>query len=128
MSDISALRHSVEMSEFLGSCRAAGAVVYEPDFSSNEPIGPAVLLLSHEMNLTGAPIALLTLARTMQGIGYAPVVISPRDGPLSEEYVRHGISVVVCPAKALWGWPRRTRGSSRWWWSTRWFWLTSWGC
>ena len=102
VSGISASNHSVKMTEFLSACRAAGAVVYEPSIAANDSDNPAALLLSHAMNLTGAPIALLSLARTMQRMGYTLLVVSPCDGPLSKEYLRHGIAVVMCPTRWLW--------------------------
>lgn len=40
-----------------------------------------VLFVSHELNLTGAPIALLYLAEEIQKRGMAPVFIAPRDDP-----------------------------------------------
>lgn len=54
-----------------------------------------ILLISHEMTLTGAPRAILTMAVTLKALGYSPSILSLADGPLSEEARRNGIPVMV---------------------------------
>lgn len=54
-----------------------------------------VLLVSHEMSLTGAPRALLTLAVELKTIGYNPVIFALKNGPLTEEAQKAGITVVA---------------------------------
>lgn len=53
------------------------------------------LLVSHEMNLTGAPIALGYFADSVKRKGQLPVVVSPRDGALTEQMCSEGIPVVI---------------------------------
>lgn len=53
------------------------------------------LLVSHEMNLTGAPIALGYFADSVKRKGQLPVVMSPRDGALTEQMCSEGIPVVI---------------------------------
>ena len=54
-----------------------------------------ILLISHEMSLTGAPRALLTLAVTLKDEGYRPTILTLADGSLSEEARKNGIPVLV---------------------------------
>lgn len=55
----------------------------------------AALLISHNLSLTGAPIALLGLAKALKGLGLFPTMLSYEDGPLREEVVADGVPVVV---------------------------------
>ena len=54
-----------------------------------------ILLVSHEMSLTGAPIVLQNLGNTLQALGYNVTVISPFDGPLVEAISEDKIPVIV---------------------------------
>lgn len=56
-----------------------------------------ILLISHELSLTGAPIVLHTLAKSLKKDGYQVVVISPYDGPLRERILGDDIPVIVYP-------------------------------
>lgn len=56
------------------------------------------LLVVHQFSRTGAPHAVLYLARALFSIhGIRPVVISPIDGPMREEFEREGFPTVVDP-------------------------------
>lgn len=52
------------------------------------------LLLSHDFSYSGAPIALLSLARAMQRLGEQPRVATMQDGPLGNDFSANGIPVV----------------------------------
>jgi glycosyltransferase involved in cell wall biosynthesis len=54
-----------------------------------------VLLLSHELSRTGAPLALLNLARILKKNNFNPVVLSPLDGPLERELEENGIKYII---------------------------------
>ncbi|MDE6528424.1 MAG: glycosyltransferase, partial [Muribaculaceae bacterium] len=56
-----------------------------------------VLLLSHEMTLTGAPRALFNMAVALKKSGYKPVILSLRGGDLMEEARAAGVPVFVDP-------------------------------
>jgi glycosyltransferase involved in cell wall biosynthesis/2-polyprenyl-3-methyl-5-hydroxy-6-metoxy-1,4-benzoquinol methylase len=64
------------------------------EYDSNAE-GKKVLLLSHELSLTGAPIALHYLARSLKEQGDCPVVLSPFDGSMREEFLSDGIPVII---------------------------------
>ena len=54
------------------------------------------LLVSHNLNLEGAPILELLLARGLQARGYDVWVMAPADGALRAQYDAHGIPVILC--------------------------------
>ncbi len=54
-----------------------------------------VLLISHELSMTGAPIALHYLARQLQQDGVFTTILSPKDGPLRGEIVNEGFTVII---------------------------------
>jgi len=57
----------------------------------------SALLISHNLNLEGAPIGLLNIAKYLKSNGYLLEVISPNDGELRSEYLNHGIPVFIIP-------------------------------
>ena len=54
-----------------------------------------VLVLSHEMDLTGAPIALFNAVQYLKNSGYCPIIISPNDGFLSKNASLNDIPVII---------------------------------
>lgn len=54
-----------------------------------------VLLVSHELSLTGAPMVLLYLARIIRQNGDYPVVFSPIDGPIRQMLFNEGFHVII---------------------------------
>lgn len=61
-------------------------------------INHKILLVVHEFSRTGAPNAVLYLARAIYSIyGVRPVVICPVEGPLREEFEREGFPTIVDP-------------------------------
>lgn len=55
----------------------------------------SVLLLSHEMSMTGAPVALQYMAKQLKEDGIFVTVLSPADGPMVGEMLRDEIPVIV---------------------------------
>ena len=61
-------------------------------------IEPKILLVVHQFSRTGAPYAVLYLARALFSIyGVRPVVISHQNGPLREEFIKDGFTTIVDP-------------------------------
>ncbi len=56
-----------------------------------------ILFVSHELSLTGAPVALLGMIRAFRRRGWQPVVICREDGPLGQDAADEGIPVIVIP-------------------------------
>lgn len=54
-----------------------------------------ILLVSHEMSLTGAPIALMNLARALQKHGKKFLILSPAPGKLESELQRYNLPYFV---------------------------------
>lgn len=59
------------------------------------PSRARILLVSHEMSLTGAPLVLLYMAEYIAQLGYQPVLLAPQNGPMVEEAVRQDIPVII---------------------------------
>jgi glycosyltransferase involved in cell wall biosynthesis len=59
-------------------------------------IDTKVLLVIHDLSRTGAPYAVLYLARALFALyGVRPVVISPKEGEIQEEFEQEGFMVIV---------------------------------
>ena len=69
--------------------------------TNTEKRGIRVLLLTHTMDLTGAPLVLFDVARILSDNGLQIHVISLADGPLREYYLRAGISVTIAESMLL---------------------------
>ncbi|WP_400246057.1 glycosyltransferase family 4 protein [Methanomethylophilus alvi] len=54
-----------------------------------------ILIATHELSLTGAPIAALKLAIVLTQIGFMPIIVSPTDGPLGKKLKDEKITYVV---------------------------------
>lgn len=52
-------------------------------------------MITHELSMTGAPIALMNAAIILKEDGNLPVFLSPYEGPLKDEIVKYGIPVLV---------------------------------
>lgn len=57
--------------------------------------GPDILFVSHELTLTGAPRMLFYAACIVRRNGGFPVVVAPADGPMREELIKAGITVII---------------------------------
>lgn len=75
---------------------------YETDFKAmgtrqeTLPISARnILIVSHELSLTGAPIIAYDLARKFRNEGYFVTVMCPFDGPLRQKYVDENIPVII---------------------------------
>ena len=63
--------------------------------STNTNSGRNLLLISHDLSLSGAPIIMSHLARWCRKQGTFVVVMSPEDGPLREAFVQADIPVII---------------------------------
>lgn len=60
-----------------------------------------VLLITHELTITGAPMALKYAAQALKEQGYKPILISPKNGPLINEFLKLNIAVVITPVLCM---------------------------
>lgn len=67
------------------------------DIKEQRKHAKTVLLISHELSLTGAPRALLNMAVMLQEMGVTPVILSLRHGPMEKEIVDLNIKYFVEP-------------------------------
>ena len=56
-----------------------------------------VLVVTHELSLSGAPIVLVQAVAELIKMGYQPIVVSPVDGPLKKEYKELNVPVIIEP-------------------------------
>lgn len=55
-----------------------------------------ILFITHELTRTGAPVQLMNMIKsTYKKLNYFPVVVSPIDGPMREEFEDMGITVII---------------------------------
>lgn len=54
-----------------------------------------ILIVSHDLSLSGAPILVYSLAKELISQGYFITVISPNDGELKDKYLELGIPVIL---------------------------------
>lgn len=54
-----------------------------------------VLLITHELSMTGAPVALQYMARQLKKDDVFVTVLSPQDGPLRDEFLKDDLTIVV---------------------------------
>ena len=69
---------------------------YAPtNIALGKPTGRDILFVSHDLLRTGAPIVLMDMVRVVLENGDWPVVVSPIDGPLRQEYLDMGVTVII---------------------------------
>ena len=69
--------------------------LYVPDKKCDLNKGKDILLITHELTRSGAPIVLKNVVRYFLEKGDYPVVVSPLDGPLRQEFLDMGIPVII---------------------------------
>lgn len=70
---------------------------YDKRKKGNKSSGKIVLLVSHELALTGAPVALYYFAKSLKDKGDHPVIICRSDGGLTADIVKDEIPVIIYP-------------------------------
>jgi len=71
--------------------------------------GKRIVLVTHELSNSGAPIVLGEFAKILKKRGYGPIMLSPCNGPLKESIENAGIPVLIeedlsRENRELWGW------------------------
>lgn len=70
--------------------------IYQPEMLAK--IDTKILLVIHELSRTGAPYAMLYLARALFDLhGVKPVIISPKEGSIRQEFEQEGFTVLFDP-------------------------------
>lgn len=88
------------MSRLTPAARAAPAAPHRPFrvTSGPTPIERRILVISHELSRSGAPLLIAHLARHLLAAGFAPAVLAPVDGPLRQDLEAAGIEAQIDPA------------------------------
>ncbi len=63
--------------------------------NSNKTSKKTIMLVTHILNYTGAPMLLLSIAKVFQKMKYKVILLSPEDGELKDEFLKNGISVII---------------------------------
>lgn len=63
-----------------------------------------ILLITHDLSLTGAPIVVHYAAKALKENGYYPVIYSPTEGPLIDDILKDGITVIVDGRMSIYNW------------------------
>ena len=87
---------NMSLEEFISNCISENGEVYGREFL---PFGKAirVLLVNHELSLSGAPVALQNMGVSLRRLGMYPIAVSAKDGALRENLCSDGIPVVILP-------------------------------
>jgi glycosyltransferase involved in cell wall biosynthesis len=84
---------ALEMNPDIGKSFVQDPVNIQPEAAP----GKKILMVSHEMSLTGAPLILSDLARYLAGQGYSITVLSPTKGKLEQAFWDLGAEVIINP-------------------------------
>ena len=94
-----AKKHENNSELLLKSCKMLGGEIYLQEslkIIANERI-KKVLLISHDLSMTGAPIALHYMAKILKKNNFCPIIVSPFDGRMASEIVLDDIPVIIMP-------------------------------
>lgn len=94
------LRSAVPLSQIVADLspdKGKGAFSLNSCYAELSAAAPSVLLVSHLLDYSGAPLALLASVEPLQRMGLAVMVISPVDGPLRQAFEQQGCRVLVEP-------------------------------
>jgi len=71
--------------------------IYSPDnlIVPNKSTSKDILFVTHELSLTGAPLILKDMVQIVLDEGNFPVVLSPLDGILKQEFLDMGVTVIL---------------------------------
>ena len=99
----------IDYEQYLNCSQVQSVTIYYNGQDIFPKDGKGILLLSHELSMTGAPIVLFNAAVIMKKNGYHPVFMSLRDGELREVILEHDIPVVIeknitVSNRAIWNW------------------------
>lgn len=65
-------------------------------WKAEQETGKRILLLSHELSLTGAPMVVFQLAKMLKELNYQVTVGSMKDGALRREILAEQIPIIIC--------------------------------
>ena len=91
-----AIKECSSIEEMMDDAESRGALIYGEEIFKEAK--PDILMVSHELSMAGAPIALLHLADVLKDLGHQVIIISAKDGKQLAEYCcKNQIPVLVDP-------------------------------
>ena len=93
---VQVVEHFEDISAFIRACEANNADIHLKKELLKYCNKESVLLISHELDRTGAPVVLEYMAERLLDQGRLPVVVSPHDGALRNTFVEKNIPVIIC--------------------------------
>lgn len=84
---------ALEMNPMPGESLVPAPVTIQEDKAP----GKKLLIVSHELSLTGAPLTLADLARYLSENGFGITILSPTEGKLGETFQNFGAEVIINP-------------------------------
>lgn len=85
--------------------RKFAGVPVPPPLSSTNPVPKRILLVSHSLDLEGAPLFLVDYARHLASLGSQLTILSPGDGPLRSRFTEFGATVAVSDVSTVFAAP-----------------------
>ncbi|MBE5924480.1 MAG: glycosyltransferase [Lachnospiraceae bacterium] len=82
---------------FISVCCQLGGIYYGEKNCFGDEEENCFLLISRELDMTGASIVLMEMANALQKMNYKVLYMSQLDGPLKEDLICNGVSVLVMP-------------------------------
>jgi len=71
------------------------SINFENNFYLNKVKLKNILIVVHELTMTGAPIVAFNLAKYLQSINITPIILSIKDGPLKDQIIKQNIKVII---------------------------------
>ena len=98
--DVSPLVHYIKHGKKEG--RSCISCIHKPEFYNTKNVSDRrykrnILLVSHMLNHTGAPVLLKQVAELLNKKRYKVTVLSPKDGDLRDEILQVGADVIIDP-------------------------------
>ena len=81
--------------EFIDVCIGQGGAFHGDMSTLQKNDKELCLLISHELSMTGAPLALLNMAKVLEESGKCPIIVSPFDGPLRQEFQKDSFLLIA---------------------------------
>lgn len=84
-----------QFKEYSTNFRGCNFKIYAPKELKNSDAKKDVLILTHELTRSGAPSILLEQIKLLLKLGYFPILSSLEDGPLKEDILNLGVTVMI---------------------------------
>lgn len=87
--------HDIYKYQNFHSTSSLAVKVYDANVKPFNSMRKSILVITHDLSLSGAPIVLIHAVKEMLRDGYNVAIASSLDGPLREEYENMGVAIVI---------------------------------